>query len=61
MSYFRAYCPECDEHWYQPCFEEHGCVVPEEESCNDCGSTIEIDTEDEYTPAERWADEREGD
>lgn len=61
MRHYRAYCPECKDHWYQPCFEEHGLVIPEEDCCNDCGGPIEINTDDEYTHAEHWADEREDD
>lgn len=58
MRYFWAICTECGDTWAQPCIVEHGMIVPESESCADCGGDIEL-TEDEYTPGEDRESERE--
>lgn len=51
LRYFWAYCTDCGDRWVAPCWIEHWMIVPESESCSDCGGDIEI-TEDEYTPGE---------
>jgi hypothetical protein len=40
-------CTECHDSWVMYCFDEFGFIVPESESCSDCGGNIEIG--DEYT------------
>lgn len=51
-------CTECGDRWVMTCHSEFGFIVPESESCSDCGGDIEI-TEEEYEPGEDKDTERE--
>lgn len=59
MRYFWSKCLECGDEWVAPCFVEFGMIVPESESCSDCGGDIEIEEDGEWIPSEHRGEDSE--